>query len=270
MQILCYSIPPPPPPVSWWIGDIYYGKCVDLLVKDLKARLGRLNIHSDSRHRFLNIEESNIIILKVPFCIFLFPLYILVIKFDCFGIHLKKYLMQNRLSQNPKTNQLYLAPFSQNSQRPLYYRVTMQEMQPPKATMVIAGAFFPYYYVQESLDEKTVQKSINENDPLSTVSVSGLPLKHGILYATTLKEMFACCSENISIEFEESRAYVRFLSNYDKSASLVHPAVYMALKMRRLRIPLELSVFSPEEAERKTNQLLSSKSGPSNMLVSNR
>ncbi|GFW11949.1 ATP-dependent RNA helicase TDRD9 [Trichonephila clavipes] len=175
-------------------------KEVDLLVKDLKARLGRLNIHSDSRHRFLNIEESNIIILK----------------------------------------------------------------------MVIAGAFFPYYYVQESLDEKTVQKSINENDPLSTVSVSGLPLKHGILYATTLKEMFACCSENISIEFEESRAYVRFLSNYDKSASLVHPAVYMALKMRRLRIPLELSVFSPEEAERKTNQLLSSKSGPSNMLVSNR
>ncbi|GFY41720.1 ATP-dependent RNA helicase TDRD9 [Trichonephila inaurata madagascariensis] len=171
---------------------------VDLLVKDIKARLGRLNIHSDSRHRFLNIEESNIIILK----------------------------------------------------------------------MVISGAFFPYYYVQESLDEKAVQRSINENDPLSTVS--GLPPKHGILYATALKEMFACCSENISIEFEESRAYVRFLSNYDKSASLVHPAVYMAVKMRKLRIPLELSVFSPEEAERKTNQLLSSKSGPSNMLVSNR
>ncbi|GFR02577.1 ATP-dependent RNA helicase TDRD9 [Trichonephila clavata] len=175
-------------------------KEVNLLVKDIKARLRRLNIHSDARFRFLNNEEPNIIILK----------------------------------------------------------------------MVIAGAFFPYYYIQESLDEKTVQRSINENDPLSTVSVSGLPPKHGILYATALKEMFACCSENISIEFEESRAYVRFLSNYVKNASLVHPAVYMAVKMRKLRIPLELSVFSPQEAERKTNQLLSSKSGPSNMLVSNR
>ncbi|GFT80946.1 ATP-dependent RNA helicase TDRD9 [Nephila pilipes] len=136
--------------------------------------------------------------------------------------------------------------------------------------MVIAGAFFPFYYVQEPLDEKEIHRNINENDPLSTVSITGLPPKHGILYATALKEMFACCHENISIEFEESRAYVKFLSSYDKSTSLVHPAVYMAVKMRKLRIPLELSVFSHEEAERKISQLLSSISGASNMLVSNR
>ncbi|GIX99928.1 ATP-dependent RNA helicase TDRD9 [Caerostris darwini] len=137
--------------------------------------------------------------------------------------------------------------------------------------MVIAAAFFPYYYIQESLDESKINRDINENNPLSTVLVSGLPSKHGILYASALKEMFSGCSENIAIEFEESRAYIKFMNNYDKNASLIHPAVYMAIKMRKLQMPLNLVVFAPDEAERKTQQLLSSKSGlTSNTLASNR
>lgn len=37
--------------------------------------------------------------------------------------------------------------------------------------MVIAGAFFPYYFVQEQLDEQKINRDINENDPHSTVMV---------------------------------------------------------------------------------------------------
>ncbi|KAF8774277.1 ATP-dependent RNA helicase TDRD9 like protein [Argiope bruennichi] len=171
-------------------------KEVDLLVKEIKNRLEKLNIFVDRRERFANAEESNILILK----------------------------------------------------------------------MVIAGAFFPYYYIQQPLDEVQVSKDLNENDPRSTVLVTGLPPKHGILYATALKEMFACCDENISIEFEGCKAYIKFMTNNESNESLVKKAVYMALKMRKLRMKLSLALFSPEEAERKTRQLLSSRSSSSDNL----
>ncbi|GFS87989.1 ATP-dependent RNA helicase TDRD9 [Nephila pilipes] len=167
-------------------------KEVDLLVKDIKARLEKFSIFADDNHQFKNAEESRILILKI----------------------------------------------------------------------LMAGSFFPYYYVQEPLDEKQIHKDIIGNDPLCTVSISGLPPKHGILYATALKEMFSCYDENISIQFEKNRGYIKFLSNYEKSTSPIHPALYYALKMRKLK-PLELSVFSHEEAEKKAQQLLSSKQAAS-------
>ncbi|GBM12802.1 ATP-dependent RNA helicase TDRD9 [Araneus ventricosus] len=133
--------------------------------------------------------------------------------------------------------------------------------------MVIAGAFFPYYYIQQPLDEIQISKDINENDPRSTVLVTGLPPNHGILYATALKEMLTRCSQNISIEFEESKAYIRFMSKYDENKSLVHPEVYMAVKMRKLDMKLWLALFSHEEAESKTRQLLSSRCSSSSSLL---
>ncbi|CAL1265541.1 unnamed protein product [Larinioides sclopetarius] len=171
-------------------------KEVDLLVKDIKSRLEKLNILIDRRERFAGAEESNTLILK----------------------------------------------------------------------MVIAGAFFPHYFIQQPLDEVQISKEINENDPRSTVLVTGLPLNHGILYATALKQLLSCCGQNMSIEFEESKAYIKFMSKYEKNESLVHPAVYMAVKMRKSHNKLVLALFSHEEAESKTRQLLSSRSSSSNSL----
>lgn len=38
--------------------------------------------------------------------------------------------------------------------------------------IVIAGSFFPHYFIQGTLDETEVLREVNENDPLSTVAVS--------------------------------------------------------------------------------------------------
>lgn len=141
--------------------------------------------------------------------------------------------------------------------------------------IVIAGAFFPHYFLQDRLDEVEIMREVNDNDPLSTVVVAGLPPNHGLLYACALKDMFTCCSDKIDIDFEERKAYIKF-ERYDASSKAeelklpslsVQPAVYLAVKMRLLRMPMELSVFSHYEAESKMQQIRQLKSANSSMML---
>ncbi|XP_029835089.3 ATP-dependent RNA helicase TDRD9 [Ixodes scapularis] len=118
--------------------------------------------------------------------------------------------------------------------------------------LVICGAFYPHYFTQESLNEADCFKGL-VTDPLCSVTVSGIPQNQGILYDHALRRMFSCCSEHMKIYFEESKATIEFLR---KSSSVgILPAVYTAVKMRQLRIPLELSLFRPEDAKEKLERL---------------
>ncbi|CAN8000514.1 unnamed protein product [Ixodes hexagonus] len=118
--------------------------------------------------------------------------------------------------------------------------------------LVICGAFYPHYFTQESLNEADCFKGL-VTDPLCSVTVSGIPANQGILYDHALRRMFGCCSEHMKIHFEESKATIEFLR---KSSSVgILPAVYTAVKMRQLRIPLELSLFRPEDAKEKLERL---------------
>ncbi|KFM80346.1 putative ATP-dependent RNA helicase TDRD9, partial [Stegodyphus mimosarum] len=126
--------------------------------------------------------------------------------------------------------------------------------------VVIAGAFFPHYFLQENLDEQEIEREINENDPHSTVVITGLPPDQGLLYAFALKDMMACCGDSMDIEFEGQKAYIKFHRKSDINASSILQSVYLAVKMRLLRIPLGLAVFSHAEAERKIQQIRQSKS----------
>ncbi|KAG8184735.1 hypothetical protein JTE90_019337 [Oedothorax gibbosus] len=135
----------------------------------------------------------------------------------------------------------------------------------PIIKMVIAGAFFPYYFVQDQLDEKKINRDINENDPHSTVVVEGLP-NYGILYAATIKDIFSRCSNVMNFVFEGSKAYILFPRNAASTTTVLHP-VYLAVKMGKLRMPMELSVFSEEEAERKFKQLMATKQVANNKTL---
>ncbi|XP_054716874.1 ATP-dependent RNA helicase TDRD9-like [Uloborus diversus] len=127
--------------------------------------------------------------------------------------------------------------------------------------ILIAGAFFPHYYLQEPLEETQILREINDNDPYSTVVLSNLPPNQGLLYACAVRDMLSCCSTHLNIEFEERKAYIRFERNHEVPSNTVLPAVYLAVKMRKLqkgpskRAGFELSVFSPEEADRKMKQM---------------
>ncbi|XP_070385841.1 ATP-dependent RNA helicase TDRD9-like isoform X1 [Dermacentor albipictus] len=119
--------------------------------------------------------------------------------------------------------------------------------------MVIGGAFYPNYFVQEDLDETTCCRGLM-TDPLCTVMVHGIPQNQGVLYDHALRSLLAPCSSRMKIVFEESRAAIEFLQKERRDGVL--PAVYTAVKMRQLRLPLELSLFRPEDAKEKLERLL--------------
>lgn len=129
--------------------------------------------------------------------------------------------------------------------------------------IVIAGAFYPNYYVQDTVDEQYVMREVNNNDPLSTVVLTGLPANQGLLYAHPIKEMLWGCGQHLNIDFEERKAYVTFADNISTEATRIPQAVYLAVKMRQLRVPLHLHLFNPRDAERKMIQLRAMKSSSS-------
>lgn len=133
--------------------------------------------------------------------------------------------------------------------------------------LVICGAFYPHYFTQESLNEADCFKGLT--DPLCSVTVSGIPPNQGILYDHALRRMFSCCSEHMKIYFEESKATIEFLR---KSSTVgILPAVYTAVKMRQLGIPLELSLFRPADAKEKLERLQNlQEGGAGNTLKTNR
>lgn len=118
--------------------------------------------------------------------------------------------------------------------------------------MVIGGAFYPNYFVQEDLDEANVCRGLM-TDPLSTVMLSGIPQNQGILYDHALRSLLAPCGCRMKIVFEDSRAAVEFQQKERQDGVL--PAVYTAVKMRQLRTPLELTLFRPEDAREKMERL---------------
>ncbi|KAL1485276.1 hypothetical protein MTO96_047366, partial [Rhipicephalus appendiculatus] len=118
--------------------------------------------------------------------------------------------------------------------------------------MVICGAFYPNYFYQEDLDEAACCRGLM-TDPLSTVILNGIPQNQGILYDHAIRSLLAPCSSRMKIVFEESRAAVEFLQKERRDGVL--PAVYTAVKMRQLRMPLELSLFRPEDAKEKLERL---------------
>ncbi|XP_076314429.1 ATP-dependent RNA helicase TDRD9-like [Tachypleus tridentatus] len=129
--------------------------------------------------------------------------------------------------------------------------------------IVIAGAFYPNYFVRESNDEKEIIKTLSDKDPLCTVVIRlpGLSPMEGSLYTYSIREMFRPCSnKQIRIDFEEGKALVQFSRGQQMENSVYEPmgiliAVYLAVKMRQLRIPLMLKLFSQREARQRMEQL---------------
>ncbi|XP_007942813.1 ATP-dependent RNA helicase TDRD9 [Orycteropus afer afer] len=81
-----------------------------------------------------------------------------------------------------------------------------------------------------------------------------LQLKHippyGFLYHKQLQSLFRQCGQVKSIVFDGAKAFVEFSRNPTERFKTL-PAVYLALKMPQLRVPLELSVHPAEEIEGK-------------------
>ncbi|XP_065661782.1 ATP-dependent RNA helicase TDRD9 isoform X2 [Hydra vulgaris] len=119
--------------------------------------------------------------------------------------------------------------------------------------LVIAGAFYPNYFQTQPLDEQEAIKTMSGLNPFTTVVISGAPptLCH---YKQSVAKLFRQCGRGKKLYFENSRAFVEF-ENFSTGEDFnpVAPAVYMAIKMRHLRMPLDIYVSKQRDEElRKT------------------
>ncbi|XP_050405391.2 ATP-dependent RNA helicase TDRD9 [Patella vulgata] len=170
----------------------------------------------------------------------------------------------NEVSELVKEIEQRLQRFSieKSRQRPNFKKDIKDPQERLLLKIVIAGAFYPNYFMKTESDETEAIKQLSNNDAMNTVMVKGLPANQGMLYRETLETMFRKCyaTETPVISFEETKAFISFPwknnTTYDHK---VHQGVYTAIKLRYLRIPLEIEVYSREDASQLMNQLQKAK-----------
>ncbi|XP_039992620.1 ATP-dependent RNA helicase TDRD9 [Xiphias gladius] len=113
--------------------------------------------------------------------------------------------------------------------------------------VVIAGAYYPNYFVQGEIDEDLASRELSGFNPRTTVMVRNLP-PYSFLYYKQLQSLFRLCGQVKAISFESSRAYVEFYRTCQESGVL--PEVSLALLLAQQSPPMELSVYSIEQIEK--------------------
>ncbi|XP_055923260.1 probable ATP-dependent RNA helicase spindle-E [Eupeodes corollae] len=130
--------------------------------------------------------------------------------------------------------------------------------------IVIAGAFYPYYFLRSNLNNSEAERStyhtIFGHDPCSTVYFNNFNTKHiGQLYSKSIKDLFKQARihpKNIDVRFQpgSEKVLVTFKSDpedeYGGESSnrvqvpgSVRLEVYKAIKMRHLKLPTVIKVM---------------------------
>uniref|UniRef100_A0A8C4GVH0 RNA helicase n=1 Tax=Dicentrarchus labrax TaxID=13489 RepID=A0A8C4GVH0_DICLA len=110
--------------------------------------------------------------------------------------------------------------------------------------VVIAGAYYPNYFVQGDIDEDLASRELSGFNPRTTVR--NLP-PYSFLYYKQLQSLFRLCGQVKAISFESSRAYVEFYRTSQDSGVL--PEVSLALLLSHQSPPMEMSVYPIEQIE---------------------
>lgn len=145
--------------------------------------------------------------------------------------------LTNRLKDlNLRTNQ------------PLHQKASNSDESLLILKLVICGAFYPNYFASSDIDETDVMKVMSGHDPFTTVMVRNMPA-HGALYRSQIARLFRSCGKGKALYFEDTRAYIEFERTRATDSHTVLPAVYKAIKMRHLRMPLSLFISEAKSKE---------------------
>ncbi|KAF4089812.1 hypothetical protein AMELA_G00042720 [Ameiurus melas] len=113
--------------------------------------------------------------------------------------------------------------------------------------VAIAGACYPNYFLQGTVDEELASRELHGYDPRTTVVVRNLP-PYAFLYHKQLQCLFRHCGQVSSINFDNSRAYVEFYRSSVRGSGVL-PEVSLSLLLAQQRPPLHLNVYPAEEVE---------------------
>ncbi|XP_077411546.1 ATP-dependent RNA helicase TDRD9 [Vanacampus margaritifer] len=131
----------------------------------------------------------------------------------------------------------------QNSQPSDYTSIHTQKFI---LQVVIAGAYYPNYFLQGEIDEDLTSRELSGLNPKTTVMLRNLP-PYSFLYYKQLLSLFRQCGHVKAIAFDNSRAYVEFYKTSQDSAAL--PEVSLALLLAQQKSALELSVYPIDQIE---------------------
>ena len=101
--------------------------------------------------------------------------------------------------------------------------------------VVMAGAFYPNYFLQSVSDEASAVKEMSQLDPARHIMFSGLPYGKAFLFKDSLLKLTKQCGKQKAIYYDGSKAFVEFESSDDIDTGNVLPAVYVASKIRSVK-----------------------------------
>ncbi|RWS11290.1 putative ATP-dependent RNA helicase TDRD9-like protein, partial [Dinothrombium tinctorium] len=150
--------------------------------------------------------------------------------------------------------------------------------------VVMCGAFYPNFFTRMDMSAIDIRRELHDKDPRTTVKISNLPQNEGVLYAPYIREMFAECSDQIDIEFEETHALLTFSGSRNPLEGVkkqqrfirgrdvldaeiqqsirdtaVKTSVFIAMKRRYIGRPLEMHAFREDYARRKLEDIKSTR-----------
>lgn len=79
--------------------------------------------------------------------------------------------------------------------------------------IAICGAFYPYYFLQQPMQPKEVERILYNKNPCNTIQLAGVPPKFGLLYAEQLRQYLEPCGSKCTIEFTEDKALITFIDD---------------------------------------------------------
>ncbi|XP_068981713.1 probable ATP-dependent RNA helicase spindle-E [Bombus flavifrons] len=150
--------------------------------------------------------------------------------------------------------------------------VWTEEERPFILKIVIAGAFYPNYFInnvpasESKLNEHAGIKLLGGLDPLRTVYLQGWPLKQpGLLYARRIQDIFKknlkMSTGKINVSFDNSsRVYIQFIQGmseklHNNESREISPFIYKAIRMRHCNIPIEIPILHEDMALQRANEM---------------
>lgn len=135
--------------------------------------------------------------------------------------------------------------------------------------IIIAGAFYPNYYIREPIDSESVDRELSSKDPLRTIMLRNVPINEGILYRNQIEEQLKSLIDvqDMKITFENTKALVEFAPQHSTRQTInssdlpidqiitsstshtnILPAVYFAVKARTTNHKIILQTFERSAA----------------------
>uniref|UniRef100_A0A3Q3WZZ5 ATP-dependent RNA helicase TDRD9 n=1 Tax=Mola mola TaxID=94237 RepID=A0A3Q3WZZ5_MOLML len=114
--------------------------------------------------------------------------------------------------------------------------------------VIIAGAYYPNYFVQGEISEDLASKELSGLNPRTTVMIRNLP-PYSFLYYKQLQSLFRLCGQVKTISFESSRAYVEFFGSTQDKGVLAEVSLALLLAQQSPHSSMALPIYPIEQIQ---------------------